>query len=488
MSERTPPAAHLDPDRLSAFIEGALTEAERQESLAHLAECADCRNVLFLAQHAVPDLQPAPHPAATPGWRRWLPPLSLAAGAVACGVIVILWMHPHSRPSSTQNVELARQAAPSLPPASPSAAAAPLQPKPAPVRQGQAFTANRPEQLRSSIQPLAAAPTVSTARSAGALSAKAAQPEAAQGQPERATDQTQTAVASSGSALNSLVPAPPAASGPAAQQAAGSGAAIAANPALAPAPNSATSAIHGAFTAQLQRNGLLDTSDELRLTIEHNHGPDNGLSAISGTVTDASAAVIPKAFVTLRSASGEMVATALTDGDGRFSLTSVAPGEYQIQISASGFMTRAQRLDLQARDLALLSPTLRVGSASQTVEVMTSSTALQTTSPRTDADLAAIIPVLPGKLPALKTAIGNGRILALDPAGTLYVSHDAGRRWRKIRPVWTGSIVHLAASSGAATSDRKTPRVSRTKPVVFELTTSDGAIWISSDGSHWRLR
>jgi len=323
---------------------------------------------------------------------------------------------------------------------------------------------------------------------ASAQSAKAARPETLEVSPGAATDQAQAAVASSGRALNSLAAAPPAASAPAVPQPAGPGAAIAANPIPAPGAGSATPAIHGAFAQPLQRNALLDSSEALHLTIEHNRGPDNGLSAISGTVTDAVDAVIPKAFVTLRSASGETVATTVTDGSGRFSLTSVAPGEYQIQISAPGFVTNDERLNLQARDLALLSPTLRIGAASQTVEVAAASPALQTTSPATEAQRAAIVPVLPGKLPAAKTVVGNGRILALDSAGTLYLSRDAGHRWKQVRPVWTGSIIHLAVRAEPAPSALKTAGVSRAAPALFELTTSDGAIWVSSDGKHWRLR
>ena len=487
MSERRHSETHLDPDRLSALMDGALTEAERQQSLAHLAECGECRTILFLAQQAAPEPQLKPAPA--PVWRRWLPSLSLAAAAAVCGVIVILWMRPRPPlPSPTQNVEVARQAAPPLPPGTAGAAAARLQGEPASGRPRQAFTSNKPAQLHSSIQTPAAAPTGSMAEIASAQSAKAARPETLEVSPGAATDQAQAAVASSGRALNSLAAAPPAASAPAVPQPAGSGAAIAAGPTLAPAPRSATQAIHGEFAEELQRNALLDSSDALHLTIEHNHGPDNSLSAISGTVTDMSDAAIAKASVTLRNGSGEVEATALTDDNGRFSLTSVAPGEYEVQISAPGFVTNDERLNLQARDLALLSPTLRIGAASQTVEVAAASNGLQTTSPATEAQLAAIVPVLPGKLPAAKAVAGNGRILALDSAGTLYLSRDAGHRWKQVRPVWTGSIIHLAVRAEPAPSALKTAGVSRAAPALFELTTSDGAIWVSSDGKHWRLR
>ena len=43
MSERFHPGVHPDPDVLNAFAESALAEHERAECLAHLADCAQCR-------------------------------------------------------------------------------------------------------------------------------------------------------------------------------------------------------------------------------------------------------------------------------------------------------------------------------------------------------------------------------------------------------------------------------------------------------------
>ena len=48
---------HPDPDLLTAFAEKSLNERERGQVLQHLAQCADCRNVISLA---IPEVEAAP--------------------------------------------------------------------------------------------------------------------------------------------------------------------------------------------------------------------------------------------------------------------------------------------------------------------------------------------------------------------------------------------------------------------------------------------
>ena len=44
---------HLQPEWLNTFVEGVLPEHERIACLAHLAECARCREIVFVAQQTV---------------------------------------------------------------------------------------------------------------------------------------------------------------------------------------------------------------------------------------------------------------------------------------------------------------------------------------------------------------------------------------------------------------------------------------------------
>ena len=96
-------------------------------------------------------------------------------------------------------------------------------------------------------------------------------------------------------------------------------------------------------------------------------------AALSGTVTDPSAAVIPGAQVSLTSESSAAVRRTATDGAGFYSFPNLQPGAYQLRVSAPGFrdavhkgipagMNASVRLDLR----------LELGTAEQAVEVTVS--------------------------------------------------------------------------------------------------------------------
>jgi hypothetical protein len=83
MSENLHPEVHLDADLLSAFIEGALPEHEREQCLRHLGNCAECRAVAFLGQEPVAEAAAPVPPIVKPAtaWRRWFVPVSAVAVA-----------------------------------------------------------------------------------------------------------------------------------------------------------------------------------------------------------------------------------------------------------------------------------------------------------------------------------------------------------------------------------------------------------------------
>ena len=76
---------HLDPNVLAAFSEGALRPAERERTMAHLAVCAVCRDVLALM--APEEGPPLPQFQPVRWWRR--APV-LRWSAVAASVAVVL--------------------------------------------------------------------------------------------------------------------------------------------------------------------------------------------------------------------------------------------------------------------------------------------------------------------------------------------------------------------------------------------------------------
>lgn len=86
---------HLDSGLLTAFAEGALLERERQNVFAHLATCAQCRELLSAAAVIASDSDTALRPflvqrSTRPQLRSWLPWASVAAGILlVCSAGVI---------------------------------------------------------------------------------------------------------------------------------------------------------------------------------------------------------------------------------------------------------------------------------------------------------------------------------------------------------------------------------------------------------------
>jgi hypothetical protein len=114
--------------------------------------------------------------------------------------------------------------------------------------------------------------------------------------------------------------------------------------------------------------GQPDTGN-VKLDVEHDRGPFNGRAEITGTVTDVTGAAIPGASVELREVSAGKKRIATTNATGQFSFSGLFAGDYSIRLYSPGFKTAAQELSLRARDRAVLSATLAIGSATETVEV-----------------------------------------------------------------------------------------------------------------------
>jgi len=91
MTQELHPGWHPDPDSLGAFLEGVLPEHERERCLAHFAECAECREAMFLAggPAAVEATPVAAERDRIPAWRRWLAPIPALSGAVAVGALAV---------------------------------------------------------------------------------------------------------------------------------------------------------------------------------------------------------------------------------------------------------------------------------------------------------------------------------------------------------------------------------------------------------------
>jgi uncharacterized protein YfaS (alpha-2-macroglobulin family) len=111
-------------------------------------------------------------------------------------------------------------------------------------------------------------------------------------------------------------------------------------------------------------------SYKTELTIEHDRGPFNGLAQIAGSVIDSSGAVVAGARVEVREVSTGKIRTVRVDDGGQFTIAAVPAGAYKIQISSPGFEMISRDFTLNARDRAVLSATLKVGSVNEAVMVV----------------------------------------------------------------------------------------------------------------------
>jgi hypothetical protein len=94
MSDLLKPGQHPDADQLNAFVENVLPLLEKQQTLAHLSTCADCRGIVYLSQQ--PDLGELTASQSVPARKPWFSGWKIAgpvAAALACVVVFTVHLH-----------------------------------------------------------------------------------------------------------------------------------------------------------------------------------------------------------------------------------------------------------------------------------------------------------------------------------------------------------------------------------------------------------
>jgi len=444
MSEYLQPGQHPDPDSLNAFIEGALAEHERLQCLAHLAECPNCREVVYLAQEP---LASEPPPVAAPAekasfWKRWLTPIPALSVATATGVLILsfsLYQHFKSVPNTA---EMASAQHTIKPPSAQETEKQPLE-----------YSLSEPRIRQRVLMP----------------------PAPREG--KRAPSEKKSAVQQPETGSTTTPAVPENVSTPAAPLSLSTAAAAA-----SAAPPSAR-----AVPSIRPQSALLDAAIS--------NAPSGTQTGIAGTITDPAGAAIPGAAVKLRPIAGPASRNLTSDPQGQFDVAGLEPGRYELQVVAPGFKEMTKQVDIQPNQMARADSILSVGSVSESVSVMAESARVQTESkdqsalqalrakPLVQARSALVTTgapgvtvnqpaaqLLPSKLPANTTVVKGKLMLATDSAGALFLSQNAGKNWKTIKPVWHGKVVSLVALSAEP---------------AFQLTTDGGAIWLSRDGSHW---
>jgi hypothetical protein len=180
-------------------------------------------------------------------------------------------------------------------------------------------------------------------------------------------------------------------------------------------------------------------------------------TSLQGTVTDPSGALVPNARVTVRNEETGVSQSTTTDQNGHYSFYGIPSGNSALFIQANGFQQQTMsNIYLGTNRLNEIHATLRVGSATETVEVtgratqvQTESAALSEISPEAEAratgdlfsydlkqkisigkDQSALVPILQSHIDAEKVDLWNA-----DSAGVL-------------RALWVTNSSNLTLDSG----------------------------------------
>ncbi len=110
--------------------------------------------------------------------------------------------------------------------------------------------------------------------------------------------------------------------------------------------------------------------------------------AVGGTVQDSTGAVIANASIVVHNVATNAEQTVASDGSGYFRVFHLAPGIYNVTVTANGFETyKSTAVTVQVGSLTRIPVNLVVGSTSQSVEVTGEAPLVNTTSP----DFAGVV-------------------------------------------------------------------------------------------------
>src|SRR5437588_499849 len=102
-------------------------------------------------------------------------------------------------------------------------------------------------------------------------------------------------------------------------------------------------------------------------------------ASITGTVTDATGAVVPGATVTATSLETNIKTSATANQDGNYTIAQLKEGTYTVRAEAAGFKSFVvDRVGLVARDVRRVDVKLQIGDVATSVEVAGGATLIET--------------------------------------------------------------------------------------------------------------
>jgi len=438
---------HPDAESLNAFAEQLLPDHERQPILAHLATCARCRQILFLAQDAAEqDATQQAQPATArpillaapkkqpPNWRLAWGALA-ACVALAASSVLLYPHHPANTPEEPH--QQANNSIPSQAPASTPPAAAPP------------HTAAKPEDKKS--------PSPESSRhfhpAAGTVAAAAPRP---------------------GVTLDAVTLSPPAQQPPAQAQTA-TGASTTLNITLKPAAASQTVEVQ---SAPIQSAAPPRHSEAATVNVAADNAP---LQPSTAPITQTMSAqtVQPTEQLPLQGRNFHALGAAKA-------APKSAPQSGAVGYGVGGAMANGVGRSAIA---SAKSPASFANKAPLIVTPDDESAARN-----------ALQKTLPSGLPAISAVSAGHHLLALDSTGAVFLSEDSGAVWEPIPPSWTGRALTVSLSrptaapqpQGTANGLPSNAPVDSLQPIAapsqFEIVTDTGVTWTSPDGRIWKTK
>ena len=152
-----------------------------------------------------------------------------------------------------------------------------------------------------------------------------------------------------------------------------------------------------------------------------------GTAALTGAVTDPSGAIVVGADVTATHLATGAKRTARTDEAGKYLMTQVPPGDYRVDVTATGFRTAVhQKVELPIGVTSAFDVVLQLGDIAESVEVQAMTAAVNTT------DASMGLPLTGATNPQPAFARPQPRWSA-QPAGRCRVHTQPGRYGRGLR-------------------------------------------------------
>jgi hypothetical protein len=568
MNSLLQPGQHPDADQLSAFAEHALPPHEQQQMLAHLADCPDCRALVYLVQQADPIETPQPQAAAArrPWVSGWLSGWGLAIPSIAVACLILLTLYLRKTPTprnqtTTTTTASIKQAQPPLP-ASPSKSVAPASPVRVPSKAALARS-------RKKLQPIAMNQMMATSIAAPATpvapvpAAQEAQL-APQMQESRAitpapTLKAQFARSLSGGGIQGTITDP-------------SGAAVAKATVTATNTDTGVATAHitsgtGTYSIQPLQVGTCNvevtaTNTDTGVATAHITSGTGTYSIQPLQVGTYNVEVTAKGFQRLLqeninvandsviglnlkpSVGGENTTITVTDAPPYINTTDAVLGGTiendlyaSLPLSMNGgprdptafqylmpgvqenpanntnqgttagvsgiYGTGETNLNANYVEGVPVSNIAVQGSGTATANAVTASAANTSSAATSAAGLAnrKPLPTLPSKLPSLSVVENARRALALDTAGALFRSDDAGVTWHPVPVQWQGRALTLrlfqprsavqqatTATNAANAGARQQTQTLAPPAPSYELTTDSGVIYTSSDGQTWQRK